>query len=1194
MNEIINWRTDILPILEEIRDKGADINVMRSLFIERLNYDFTDKKTLIEFPERIKENVLSTKIISEKNGFKVLFCTIDSLLKGIELPAVKTISRYYPANLIIFTNKERDEAHFINTKFVGKERDKKVKGFRRITIGKTDRLRTASERLSKIYAYDGISTLALMSKCEEAFDVEAVSTEFYKEFVKKYKELRNVIRKNNKQLKKGVDDSLTQEITNRLLFLYFIQKKGWLNGDYRFLYNNFQSSKKEYYKNSLVPLFKKLSIKDFKYPEFENIPFINGGLFESENINEDVFIPNQVFQDIFEDLLERFNFTIREDTEFEEEIAIDPEMLGKIFEQLILSIESEKYKDIPDARRGSGSYYTPRFIVSFMVKQSLLNYLTNELPEIPKEKLKSLIFCPPDKRKIIIDEIDNPKAIRDKLLNLRIVDPGVGSGAFAVDILNKLVSIIEKLNEKLGIYEDRYNLRKKLIEDCIYGVDIQPRAVHLARLRLWLSLIVEQKLEKIEPLINLDFKILKGNSLISKICGFKFDLKSITHPDQKILELIEKFKELKDDYSEAINDIKKKILNEKIFKTKCDIAIWHLENIKKRLKEKLNSIGAQLTTLIEKTNKEIREEEDKKEKLEQEISILEKEIEKIKSDQEIDAFNWQLDFFEVMGVKEGFDIVIANPPYGVGVEKEVYKDEFELGSKDSYGVFAALGVNILKPGGTLCYIMSDTWQTIRTHKKLREKIFNETKAQYLISVPMKTFKATVNTGIYFFKKSAIDKKKENFIIAADFHNLDIKNGDLEAAFDMIIDIEPDEKHEDGYTEWSDREMAIYAYRQKIIERFSNLSFFIASPKLFKLMQDVGNLNPKTFTDDKDLPVMFDLKKQKTIFDQNRPDVYQVNFNRKIIELVKLGDIAEVKQGLATADNDYYLRQLPGTRGSYKEIDLNLVLKEEELEKIRKDEKLRLDVIENGICTNPDHKSHKHRYFSGRYFVPYDKGGASDIEEGWLPNYYVPTPYFIDWSKDAIKRMKTLTIADIRKKYGEPVPSDREYYKTQIAAVFRNTKTYFKDGITFSDTGYYAPTYRFNTSTLYDVMGMSIFPRNPITTINQLASKVSRYFIKNFINSTVHSQIEGVKKIPIFFNIPEEYRRKLSDLVSSIIQHQKQNPRYDYIINEQVEIDKLIYEMYNLNEEDIKEVENWYFRRYPKLAKIIERKLKRKK
>lgn len=279
MNEIIKWRTDILPILEEIRDKGADINVMRSLFIERLNYDFADKKTLIEFPERIKENVLSTKIISEKNGFKVLFCTIDSLLKGIELPAVKTISRYYPANLIIFTNKERDEAHFINTKFVGKERDKKVKGFRRITIGKTDRLRTASERLSKIYAYDGISTLALMSKCEEAFDVEAVSTEFYKEFVKKYKELRNVIRKNNKQLKKGVDDSLTQEITNRLLFLYFIQKKGWLNGDYRFLYNNFQSSKKEYYKNSLVPLFKKLSIKDFKYPEFENIPFINGGLF---------------------------------------------------------------------------------------------------------------------------------------------------------------------------------------------------------------------------------------------------------------------------------------------------------------------------------------------------------------------------------------------------------------------------------------------------------------------------------------------------------------------------------------------------------------------------------------------------------------------------------------------------------------------------------------------------------------------------------------------------------------------------------------------------------------------------------------------------------------------------------------------------------------------------------------------------
>ncbi|MEK0337578.1 MAG: hypothetical protein QQN41_09115, partial [Nitrosopumilus sp.] len=343
MKQMADWRIEILPILEQIGNEGVNIDIMRKLFIEGLNYDFADQEALIEFPESIRKKVLSTKIISEKNGFKVLFCIIDSLLKGVELPVVKSISRYHPANIIIFTDRESNEAHFINTKYVGKGQDKKAKGFRRITVSQTDRLRTAAERLSRIYASDGISAFDLMSNCEEAFDVEAVSKEFYKEFVEKYKGLRDTVRRNNR-LSNGEVDRLTQEIINRLLFLYFIQKKGWLNGDYKFLYNNFKSNKKEYYKNFLVPLFKKLSIKDFKSPGSENIPFLNGGLFEFQEIEEKISIPDESFEDIFNDLLERFNFTIREDTEFEEEVAIDPEMLGKIFEELILSIESEKYK----------------------------------------------------------------------------------------------------------------------------------------------------------------------------------------------------------------------------------------------------------------------------------------------------------------------------------------------------------------------------------------------------------------------------------------------------------------------------------------------------------------------------------------------------------------------------------------------------------------------------------------------------------------------------------------------------------------------------------------------------------------------------------------------------------------------------------------------------------------------------------
>ena len=1192
MNELVNWRTEILSILEQIKNTGVNADILKKLFIERLNFEPAEQEVspeiLDNFPKEVKDKILSIKIISKLDNFKVIFCIIDSLLKGTEREVVKSISRYYPENIIIFTNKENNEAHFINTKYIGKEKERKARGFRRITVGKTDRLRTAAERLSNIYADEGISTLALMTKCEEAFDIEAVSKEFYKEFVEKYKELRDVIRNNNPSFKKEDADKFTQEIMNRLLFLYFIQKKGWLNGDYRFLCKNFKSNQKNYYKNCLIPLFEKLSLKDSYHQGFENIPFLNGGLFEFSEIEEKISIPNKAFSNIYEDLLERFNFTIREDNELEEEVAIDPEMIGKIFEELILSIEAEKYKDIPNPRRASGSYYTPRFIVSFMTKQSLFNYLINEIPKIPEEIIKSFIY------NLSAEGIDNPETIKEKLLNLKIVDPGVGSGAFSVDILNKIVNLIEILNTKIGITENRHILRKKVIEDCIYGVDIQERAVHLARLRLWLSLIVDLEVENIKdvpPLINLDFKILQGNSLESKICGFIFDLKRKTMVNQEMFELIERYEKLKDDFSEAHEDSSKQILKEKIIKTRRNIAIWYLKNMKNSLQDKFKRIGAQLT-LIKKTEREIKDEESQKEKIEHRIFIINKELEKIKSGKSIKDFNWYLDFFEVMGAREGFDIVIANPPYGISVEQEIYKNEFKLDSSDSYGVFTALGLNILKPGGTLCYIMSDTWQTIKTHYKLRKKLFEETKVQYLISVPMKTFKATVNTGIYLFKKSSPEEEKDNFVIAADFHGLDIKNGDLEAALGLIVDVEPDEKCKDGYTIISDKEMAIYAYWQKVISKFSNLSLFIASPKLFQLMQDAGNLKPKIYTDEKGVPVMFDIKRQRSLFDQKGPNIYQVNFNSKKLELMKLGDIAEVKQGLATADNDYYLKQLPNTKGSnYQEIDLNLVLKENELEKIRNDEELRLDIIENGFCTNPEHNTHQHKYFGGRYFVPYDKGGASDSEEGWLPNYYVPTHYFIDWSEQAVKRMKKLTIADIHKKNNKQIPANREYYKDQIAAVIRNKEFYFKEGITFSRTGYYAPTFRIGSWSIFDTEGCTIFPNNSkkefIIALN--ISKLTKYFLKNYIGHTVHTQVDELKEVP---NLIQE-NDKVVNLFYEIVQKQKQNPKYDYMTNEQIEIDKLIYEMYNINQEDIEEVENWYFRRYPKLAKAIEEKIKEK-
>jgi len=304
-----------------------------------------------------------------------------------------------------------------------------------------------------------------------------------------------------------------------------------------------------------------------------------------------------------------------------------------------------------------------------------------------------------------------------------------------------------------------------------------------------------------------------------------------------------------------------------------------------------------------------------------------------------------------------------------------------------------------------------------------------------------------------------------------------------------------------------------------------------------------------------------------------PPVMKVNFNGKQLELVRLGDIAKVVVGLQTGKTKYYIRQLPGTRGSYKEIDLNLVLKEGELDRIRKDNKLRMDIIENGICTNLNHKIHKDRYFGGRYFISYDKGGASDIEEGWLPNYYVPTPYFIDWSERSVSKLKN-----------------------DSSARFQNSGFYFKEGITFSHTGQYSPTFRIGVGGPFDVAGSSLFliqGKKVKTFIGIFSSNICRYFLKAFINHSVNMSEDPIKQIPMILSLKNEETRYINIQVAKIIHQQKQNPRYDYMTNEQIEIDKLVYEMYNLNEEDIKEVESWYFRRYPKLARVIEEKIKEK-
>ncbi len=502
-------------------------------------------------------------------------------------------------------------------------------------------------------------------------------------------------------------------------------------------------------------------------------------------------------------------------------------------------------------------------------------------------------------------------------------------------------------------------------------------------------------------------------------------------------------------------------------------------------------------------------------------------------------FNWGLDFLDVITLRGGFDIVIANPPYGVKVTDEV-RNEFCVESKDSYGVFTVLGLRILRPGGTLCYIMSDTWQTIKSHKELRENLLKETDAQYLISVPSDVFQATVNTGVYTFVKRKQPRKSfsedaENWIFAADFSPLKInQNGrvdssKLEVAFELLIEEKP-VNTEDGYAIISDRDMAIYAYKQNLIPRFSNLSFFIASPNISKLL--------------------FDNEPTTSLAIEDRE--YEVRINSKTLKMVKLSDFGSAKKGLATGDNHHYFYKKESGHGNYSIYDPSKVLSNAEINNLTAKEKLK------GI--DPEK-------YNGKYLVPLDKGEESFVEESWLPNYYIENKFFIDWSKKTVTKL----------------------YKT---GGMRNPTYQFKDGISFSWTGQYAPTFRISSGCVFDQSGSCIFQSkfSLFTLLAFLASKATKYLVKSVIDTSVNSTASVIEKIMI---LNHQRDKVLEGLVNQIVSQQKKNEYYDYITNEQLELDNYIYSLYNFNKSDILEIENWYFRRYPKLANAIEAKLKEK-
>lgn len=564
----------------------------------------------------------------------------------------------------------------------------------------------------------------------KAFDISVVNKQFYNDIKISFNDLvENVLAKSFiKDL--GVKKHFAIRLLGRLIFCWFLKKKGIVNDDV--LSSNAVANYTNYYKEMLEKLFfdvfnTPLKERTKNLPDkIKDYPFLNGGLFEDQKEdykdNYQLFLPNEWFYNLYNSTLEKYNFTIDENTSSNAEIAIDPEMLGRIFENLLAEQNPETQES---ARKSTGSYYTPREIVDYMVEQSIFEYLKCNvtLSGVEPSAIEDFIHTEElsEELKPLSEEIHT------KLNKVKILDPACGSGAFPIGMLQKLIALklqlspLERGQKGVSVYE----LKLQTILNSIYGCDIQPMAVELSRLRCWLSLIIDEPVDKkkpnwgIENLPNLDFKFVCVNSLIG------------------LPEFSASFGISEDEFN------------------------------------KLKNLREEYFTASAKRKEKIEEEFTNEQKV-----IAEKHSEWARKDSETIRMlvNWNpfaitetpwFDPFWMFGIKNGFDVVIANPPF---VEHKKLKSFRELiknqsysthsGSADLYVYFYERSIKLLKEQGILTFISSNKYFKTNYGSRLRNYLSEHQTISIVDFTDYHVFDALVASCVYLLRK---DKPSSEFV-----------------------------------------------------------------------------------------------------------------------------------------------------------------------------------------------------------------------------------------------------------------------------------------------------------------------------------------------------------------------------------------------------------------------------------------------
>ena len=744
---------------------------------------------------------------------------------------IRRIMLDYTSAFIIFHYEDSDSWDW-RFSFCQKD-NKEVTEAKRYTflLGPGQSCRTAAENFQKLIDKHGeINRDDIVA----AFDVEALSKEFFDKYKAKYEKFCNYIydNRNDEDLfghefaewdEKLIRDYV-KKLLGRIVFLHFLQKKGWLGvpvdkqwgeGDTQFMRNLFKAStpeqKDNYLDCVLEPLFagalntqRPNDIFDLGVEGFRTtrIPYLNGGLFERDVLDEPKStFPASYFEDLFE-FFYQYNFTIDENDPNDAEVGIDPEMLGHIFENLL-----EDNKD-------KGAFYTPKEIVQYMCRESLIAYLTtcvmkkqgeNHKPEDEiKESVRKLLNKPEEiVPRMRMEHLDD---FGSYIRNVKICDPAIGSGAFPMGLLNELVRCRVFINawakdDKGNLLEGDYAaLKTEIISNNIYGVDIEKGAIDIARLRFWLSIIVDERTPHVLP--NFDYKFMQGNSLIPTFDGkfINLDTKSQKHINveamkkekQHLYELKQKYYkaegEDKHELNVQIKDTILKLISRQLgYESRAwyqhnavqgtlsfdDVETMSFQEVRQSLPEdKLQSI-ALAESLHAKLN-------------DSSIPVAER------SQVDIHFFDWRIMFTEVFdNGSDGFDIVIGNPPYITMTKNntdnsllKLYIDNFisikKCYSKNIYTLFIELGIcSLLAPSGNISFIIPEGLFKTRSYADCVSMMNNNGDLLFYSTFSNYVFENAVTGSLIFnFRKEKTGTKAIHYDFDENYNIKIVEDGDV--------------------------------------------------------------------------------------------------------------------------------------------------------------------------------------------------------------------------------------------------------------------------------------------------------------------------------------------------------------------------------------------------------------------------------